>query len=544
MDELQKQVRKVQWRLAWQRFLGALGWWCAAMLVVALGTVLADKIWPMVVPVWVWPAAAMGLGVLGAGVWAVVRSRGPLDAAIEIDHRFGLKERVSSALALAPEERATEMGQAVIADARRRVERLEVSEQFRVAPPRQLLLPLLPGVAVALVVFLVPSWVAEQKAQATPTAAQARERVRKPAEDLKRQLAQRRKEAEKQGLQDAELLFKKLEEGTRELERSDGDRKQALVKLNDLTRQVQEERNKVGGAEQVKQQLEQFKNLDRGPAEQFAKALGEGDFKQAMQELDKLKQQLAAGEMKQEDQQKLAQQMEKMQQKLQEMLDAQKKAQEELQKQLDQAKAAGDSQRAQQVQQQLDKLKQQAPQRQKMQQMCDKMGQCANCMRNGQGQAAAQALGEMQGELGDLQEQLEQIEMLDEAMEQLCQAKDQMNCPQCGGKGCNACMGKGDGKGKKPGMGLGRGRGQGDRPEAETDSQFYDSQVRQKLDRGSASVVDLVHGPNVRGDVEQEIQVQVEASRTSDVDPLTDQRLPQEHRKHAQEYFDRFREGE
>ena len=46
--------------------------------------------------------------------------------------RFGLKERVSSTLALSPEERESAAGQALVADAVRRVEQIEVSERFGV----------------------------------------------------------------------------------------------------------------------------------------------------------------------------------------------------------------------------------------------------------------------------------------------------------------------------------------------------------------------------------------------------------------------------
>ena len=104
MNELRKQVRRAQWWLGVQRFLGVLGWCWLACLSLALGLVLADKYWPLGLPALAWPAGAIGLGLVAALVWAIARGRGPLDAAIELDRRFQLHERVSSSLALTPEE--------------------------------------------------------------------------------------------------------------------------------------------------------------------------------------------------------------------------------------------------------------------------------------------------------------------------------------------------------------------------------------------------------------------------------------------------------
>ncbi|MBN2477557.1 MAG: hypothetical protein JXB62_23320 [Pirellulales bacterium] len=102
----------------------------------------------------------------------------------------------------------------------------------------------------------------------------------------------------------------------------------------------------------------------------------------------------------------------------------------------------------------------------------------------------------------------------------------------------------GQGQGDQPGFGLGRGRGQGARPEAEDNTDFFESQVKQNPDKGSAVVTGLVNGPNIKGNVQQQIQQNVDAVRQGSTDPLTTRRIPRKHRQHAREYFDRFREGE
>jgi hypothetical protein len=121
-----------------------------------------------------------------------------------------------------------------------------------------------------------------------------------------------------------------------------------------------------------------------------------------------------------------------------------------------------------------------------------------------------------------------------------------MNCESCQGQGCSKCQGAGFGDqfGDKPGgEGLGQGRGKGDRPEAETATDFYDSQVRAKPGKGKAVVTGTATGPNKAGEAIEELKSEIEAARRSDDDPLTGVRLPKSQRELTKQYFDKFREG-
>jgi len=92
-------------------------------------------------------------------------------------------------------------------------------------------------------------------------------------------------------------------------------------------------------------------------------------------------------------------------------------------------------------------------------------------------------------------------------------------------------------------MGMGQGRGRGDRPEDRTKTGTYATKVNQKLGPGSAVITDFVEGPNIKGDVQQQIQTQLNEVAASETDPLTGQQLPRAVREHAQQYFDKVREG-
>lgn len=92
-------------------------------------------------------------------------------------------------------------------------------------------------------------------------------------------------------------------------------------------------------------------------------------------------------------------------------------------------------------------------------------------------------------------------------------------------------------------MGLGEGRGFGDRPEAETDSKFYNSRVRGEVRKGKAVIVGTAGGRNIAGQSQEEIKDFLQQARLDDADPLTGQRLPKAQRNHARQYFDAVREG-
>jgi hypothetical protein len=529
MDPLLAQVRRARRRLIVQRFLDALAWCWLATLSVALVLVAVDKKWPLGLEAWVWLAGALGVGFVAALVWSLWRRSGPLEAAIELDRRFALKERVSSALSLSPADRETEAGEALLADAAAKIERIDVGGRFAVRPPRRLLLPLVPGVLAMLVAMLIgPAVVDEPQAKAADPA--AKEQVQRATAAVRRQLAERRDQAKKEGLKDAERLFQKLESGMKELN-NEPIKEKAMAKINDLARLLADRRQQIGGSEKIKEQLNQLKNIDRGPADKFAKALSRGDLKKASDELKKLKEALENGKMDQKQKTELAKQIEQMKNQLEKQAKAHQTAQQDLQKRIEQLRKAGQVQQANELEEQLAKLAAQMPQMRKLQELAEKLGQCSKCLRGGKPGDAAKALAQMQS---DLQRQMKEMEMLDDAEKELCQAKDQMGCCQCGGVGCEECQGP-------PGNGLGRGKGIGPRPEKKTNTAFYDSKVKQKIGKGTAVVVGMTEGPNVKGDVQQQIQQQVESTKHGTTDPLSGRQMPRKHGEHAKEYFDGLR---
>ena len=555
MNDLRKQISSARRRMVMQQFISIALWSIFAALVVAGLGIAIRKIWPIPTDgdVWTisWVAGSLASGLIVAILATFVQRKNSLDAAIEIDRRFGLKERVSSCLSLDDEQQESDAGRALVDDAVRRVSQVDMREKFHVSPGRWAWLPIAMAVVVFGLTFL---------ADATPEAASnveaatmtSRKRVQNSTNQLKKKIEEQRKKALEQGLDDAGDLFKKLEKGMDSLANKDNvDRKKAMLKLNDLASDIKKRQEKLGSRDEMRKQLNQLKDLKQGPADRMAKALSNGDFKTAMNELMKMQEQLQKGEMSKAKQQQLKQQIDQMKQAMQQMADAHEEAKRDLEKQIEKQLAQGDRKAAGELQRKLDKMNQQNQQMQKMSDMAQQLAECSNCMKEGNAEGAAQQMSKMADALQQMQQEMEEMEMLEDSLDQIAQAKDSMDCSNCNGAGCSMCQGDGMGMGGMSGMdgmgngmGLGQGRGQGDRPEEETNSGFYDSQVRSKIGRGQAVVTGTASGPNKAGQALQDIKSEIESSKRSDDDPLTGQRLPKQQRELARQYFDAFRKGE
>ena len=175
----------------------------------------------------------------------------------------------------------------MVSDAIRRVEHADIPSRFAVPFSKKNLLPLAPAVLVfGLTFFADKGRPTEAIATTTPRSAA---QIHDSAEGLRKKLAQQRKEASEKGLQDVGDLIKKVEQGIKDLANKEGvDRKQAMVQLNDLSKQLEARRKELGDKNKLKQELGQMKDMKNGPAEKLADALKNGRFQKAPDELKKL----------------------------------------------------------------------------------------------------------------------------------------------------------------------------------------------------------------------------------------------------------------
>ena len=546
MEEIKRQVLRARRRMLAQQFLSRGTWSLFATLVIAALGLVVPKLWvlPVDPQTWLsgWLGGGLGAGLLVAFVWTWLARHGVMEAALEIDRRFGLKERVSSSLALTSSELESDVGRALVGDAVACVQRIDVRENFPVRLSWRALLPLGPAAFIFLLALFVPDAAPQTAGQAAASSTTESQQVKHSAEALKKRLERLEQKAEQKGLKDMDVLLKELQKGLDEVtSQHEVDRKQALVKLNDVAKSLEQRRDLLGGADKIRQQLDKLKDLDGGPADKLTQALKDGDLDGALKELKKLQEALKEGQLTDEQKRQLAKQAEQFKHKLQAAVDAHEQAKRGLEEELKKRLAAGDLEGAGKAQQQLDQLNKLNNQMSRLQQMADKLGQCQQCLQHGDAQDAAAQLEQLARDLKDLQGELQELQALDDVLDQIADAKKCMNCEHCNGQGCEACMGMNGGQQEgPPGRGLGEGQGQGDRPEQRTDTNFYETQVRGKVQPGEAVRTGSAGGANRAGRSLEEVKDQIRSSLDQEPEPLTDVRLPRNEREQVKEYYQRL----
>ncbi|MFG0261638.1 MAG: hypothetical protein ACF788_04535, partial [Novipirellula sp. JB048] len=351
-----------------------------------------------------------------------------------------------------------------------------------------------------------------------------------------------------EGLQEAEALFEKIElDLDKIVKRENLDRKQAMIALNDLKKQLEERREQLGSPDQMRRAMSQMKGLESGPADKVAKSIEKGEFGKARDLVKQLADKMREGELSEQEKRQLKKQVEQMKQQLEKAVQEHQQRKQQLEQKIDQARKEGRGEEAAKMQQKLNEMSQKDGQMQQMQQMAEAMAQAQQAMQQGDAGEAADAMQQMAEQLGEMQQEMSELEDLQSALGDLSQSKIQMRCEQCGGGGCGKCqgdgLGDGLGDGAGQGDGLGRGSGSGDRPEAEAETNTYESQVRGQVRKGKAIIAGFADGPNRKGVTQEDIKQSIEAAISRQSDPVENQTLPRAEREHAQQYFDRLRDG-
>lgn len=488
-----------------------------------------------------WIAGSVGIALIAAIMVTIGRAPSAMRVATEVDRRFGLRERISSSMAISASDTSS-AAQALHRDAQQKAAPIVIASQFPLQPTRVAWLPL-----AVLPVLLATTWVIEPVGRPVETlsAVDAMEvkQVKTAAEQLKKRIAQQRRQAEAKGLKEAEELFAKMQTQLDKITSSkDMTRKDALIQMNDIKDQIQQRRDRLGSPEQMRRTLAQMKGLESGPAEKVAEQIQKGEFGNAAEEIKKLAEKVSSGKMSESEKKQLAKQVAKMAEQMKQAAAEHEQKKEQLREKIEQAKREGRSAEASEMQQKLNEAEAADAQMQQMQQMAQAMQEAAQAMQEGDQQAAAEAMQEMSSQLGEMGDAMAELEDLQDALGDLSQSKQQMNCKQCGGAGCQSCMGDNFGDGDQPGQGRGRGQGSGDRDEAEDDTGTYESQVRGDVKRGKAVIAGFADGPNRKGVTREEIKNVIEGAIREEGDPLEDQILPRDERDQTRQYFDRLRE--
>jgi hypothetical protein len=542
MRELERPVARVFRRLRYQRFLSTLVWSWALTLAIVAAVIAGEKLLNRSVPGpdWVPFAIAAGVGLVFAAGFSLLTGPSRLDAAIALDRVFHLNERVSTALSLPDDLRKTPAGEALLADAIRKVTDLDVAAEFGLRIPRRAWVVLVPAAISALLLFaptLVPRLARAQAAALVDTKV-----FTEKAQLFTKKIASQRQSIDKEKFPEAEKLLAQIEKKSEDLTKAPPSSKdKMMVELNALTDALKDRQKQLGSPEQVKRQLQQLKEMgSQGPADQLVKDLAKGDFKKAADQLKQLQEKMASGKMSETEKKALKEQLGEMAKKLSDLANM-----EQRKKQLEEARKNGGLSEKQ-FAREMEKLEEQSKQLKQIQQLASKLGDAQKALQAGDAKKAAEALGMTEKQMQEMAKQLEEMESLDGAMAELQDAKNGMAGDGMNqiGSDMNNNFGMGNGQRKGMGNGLGRGRGQGDRPIAEDETATYTSKVKQQIKKGKAVFQGLTQPTNtVKGDVVIQMQEEMEAAEGLNAEALSNQKIPRRLEKHVKAYYEQLNKG-
>jgi hypothetical protein len=512
---VQRQIARVGRRLFLQTLLDCLVWCLAGALILSAGWFLLQPLVLTSPPAWLrWTVAgsSVGVGAVLAVLLAVLRAPSRLAAALSLDEKFNLRERVTTSLTLPTELHSTAAGQALLEDVNQRVAKIDVGEKFPVRMSWQaVLVPAAGSLLVLVALFYQPN---TNQANANPVddgqqpvANQAEiqkklEKLAKKPTDSKSGEPQEKSETMQHIDADLEKIVNKPPNNKDQL-------RQLAKDMTDLEADIKKHEKEL--REKSNALKEQLKNLGRmnkdgkneGPAKELEKAMEKGDYNKAIDEVEKLAKKMENNELSEKEREQLAKQLENLQQKMEKL--AKNEEKEEKLKEL--ARKGQIDQET--LEREMQELKKNTDNLKELSEVAKQMKKAQEAMKKGDNGAVAKALKKAGEQLKDMEGESKEIDELAEKLDDLQDLKNSL------GKSMDTANSQAF-------------RGQGRRPEAKDgDTKSISSRVNLDFDpKGQKEITDFVPGNSFKkksskemaGDVAQASQEAAEAREHQKVD--------------------------
>jgi hypothetical protein len=345
-----RQVAKASNRLFIQKLLDHVVWcWAGALLLAALWFFAQPWVTGSTDEMWRWGGAGAML-IVGSGVafyLAFLRAPSHVTAALELDERFKLKERITTSLTLAPDLAETPAGQALLADADTHAAKVNVRERFPVRLAwTALMVPVCAAVLALVAIFYNPVFedpiaiaAAKKEAEKVVNAKLIEEKfnaLKKPTT-----LSWPKDEPKSDKLEEIQQLIDKLQK--QNFDTTDKDKvRDKLQQTLPIQDKIKDRIDELKAAQDRDKALrDKLKDPDQqlgkdGPAKGVQDAFNDGDLDKARQEMQELADKLKNDKLDEEERKKLKDQLEEMKNRLDNMADPdQKDLEQKLKKDLD-----------------------------------------------------------------------------------------------------------------------------------------------------------------------------------------------------------------
>jgi hypothetical protein len=450
-----------------------LNWTLLACFSICFVGLLIPKIWHIEWSsaagperwTWGWSIGSLLAALLVATWIAWIRKPSRIQAAVEIDQRYHLRERCSSALAIGDSERQSPAGQALVQDAEKQVDRIDLRDHFPVRPAGQWAWILLP-LAACIALLWVPDAQPSAIQVLANTAAKQATNVKNATEPILKSVQKKLQEAEDKGDLEAIDEYKRVEEQLKKIQnKPDLGAKEAIADLNEIKKEMAQKKESLGDSKQMKEAFSNLKDLDQGPAENLANALQEGEFEEAKNEMEKLAQALQSGKLEPQQTEQLQKQFEQMKDSLEKARQKREGLIQEAKNELNTAQSKGDVEKTASLRKKLEKLQEGERMNRAMEKLQDQLDKAQKAMKSGDKDASQEAIEDIQKQLEELSEDQQAAKELEKMIEEIEDAKQSSKCEECDGQGCKECQNPGGKEGNKssksPGKSSGKSSKQG-----------------------------------------------------------------------------------
>lgn len=576
---LKRQIQRVRRRLFMQlcvnRLIVALVAACAAFAVwfLAKPWVLGHSTKPWMD--WAVGGLAFALSSAVAIVLAWRKMPDEVAAALALDERFQLRERVTTTLTLSERERVSSAGIALIADVGDRIGTLPVGSKFPVKFGWQSVLVPAAAVALALLIIFYDPAVPEAQGnqeKATPLAAESiKEIEQKKQEFLNRPKAADPNKAERPKGDDVKRIEAQIEEILKKPATTDKEIKDRLSELAPLEEQLKqkekEEAARLAGFEEQMKKLDQLQKKRKeegksqdGPAKDAKEALAQGDTEKAKEEFDRLSKKLKQDELSKKDKEELKKEMQQLKDDLerlarekdQEKKEQLEKKQQKLEEQLKNDRL--DQETKKQLEEELNKTKQEKKEcengqcKQDARELAEKLERAQQALDKGDTDEAATALKDAAEKLERMQQDRQNQEDIENELQRLNDVRESM------AKACEKCQGGRDGQdgdaetlsrktgeqGKESKGGKKGGKGVGRRAENKSGSELKGADARESgkfNDKGTKIHVGTAEGKSVIGKSGASIIGEIKQASQDAPEAIEIQRIPKGYKDSAKGYF-------
>lgn len=552
LPPLQRQITQAARRLFLLSFFTHLLWcWSGAFLMGALWFLVQPHLLPGLS--WGWRVAgAFGLGGAGtvlAMMLAMVRAPSKLTAALLLDERFGLKERITTSLTLTAEQENSPAAQALLADANQRVDKLDVGSEFPVSVSWKIALVPLAAAGLAFLAFTYQPTIT----QAKPGSAEDLKKPPANAAEIDKKIADLKKKVEtkkptkatSEDLKRIEAELDKIANKPRDNKEQVRERIKEMTALEDAIKKREKELAEKTQA--IQQQLQQMNRMagteakEEGPAKDLNKALAQGDLEKAKEEVEKLAKRMENNEMTDQEKKHLAKQLNDLKKNLENL--AQQKDKEENLKKLEREGKID----AETLRRELEGLKKDGSHLKDLQELAKKIGQCQKCLQEGDGKSASQSLKQATEKLQQMDLDAKEMEDLHDQLQRLQDAKDAC-CKGCKGEGSagqgeqeqSAQEQEGGNQGKPGGNGMGGGGPPGGKRPVGPDkgSKSFDARGKAPFDpKGKKVFEGYAPGQNFKKKTTGEMAEEIKQAAQDAPEALEQQRIPKVARDIAKGYF-------